>query len=412
MATTSSNLSILETAWLLASDVTTETVSGDCYHGDQDSSLPCDETSFLELSSVVSDCTYDFVDDILGSISNHSNNESASVTSSPDPEIDLSLLCQSPQPTETGYSYSDTSLNLSPPITGRPATETPCGDYLSSPGHDEGYSSLSECSASISDIIDPADFSTLLQTLTSSLPDDLTTFSVVTDGACYNLFQYAATSITESPNSPTLHSAPATTNNSTPATTVTSGGDLVKPDMPYIELIGQALLDAPDCSLVLGDIYQWIMDRHDYYKYTNNSWRSSIRHNLSVNECFVKGKRTKSGRGVCWSIHPSCINSFQNGDFDRRKARRQVQHCNRAFDSALSELKQLQKDQAQLRATTTTSSVPVMTGQYSSGPADHWTGSVGYVPQSSTPVRSHPYAVNYVQPSHHGYQDCYGYHGY
>ena len=180
-------------------------------------------------------------------------------------------------------------------------------------------------------------------------------------------------------------------------------------------MIAYALLDSCDNSLLLGGIYQYIMDKYPYYKHTTHSWRTSIRHNLSVNECFVKGKRSKNGRGYFWSIHSSCLDSFKNGDFDRRKARRQVQHCNRAFSSAFSELGKLisctPRTQSHVSITThphtMTSQLYPMAGhsQYQ----QHNVGGTGYMaPVSSTPVRNAPYPQHYAY--YHGYNQ--GYYGY
>ncbi|CAH1781837.1 unnamed protein product, partial [Owenia fusiformis] len=52
------------------------------------------------------------------------------------------------------------------------------------------------------------------------------------------------------------------------------------------------------------------------------AWRNSIRHNLSLNECFIKAGRADSGKGNYWSIHPACIEDFSKGDYRKRNARR------------------------------------------------------------------------------------------
>ncbi|KAK4808056.1 hypothetical protein QYF61_017076 [Mycteria americana] len=54
------------------------------------------------------------------------------------------------------------------------------------------------------------------------------------------------------------------------------------------------------------------------------SWRNSVRHNLSLNECFVKAGRSDNGKGHFWAIHPANLEDFAKGDYHRRRARRRV----------------------------------------------------------------------------------------
>jgi len=59
-----------------------------------------------------------------------------------------------------------------------------------------------------------------------------------------------------------------------------------------------AILASAEKRLVLGDIYKilthWLPDR---YNTRTTAWRNSIRHNLSLNECFVKAGRAANGKG-------------------------------------------------------------------------------------------------------------------
>jgi len=73
----------------------------------------------------------------------------------------------------------------------------------------------------------------------------------------------------------------------------------------YIALISMAILSSAERRLVLADIYKmltcWLPQR---YNTSSSAWRNSIRHNLSLNECFVKAGRAANGKGIgSQSIH-------------------------------------------------------------------------------------------------------------
>nr|XP_056699970.1 hepatocyte nuclear factor 3-gamma-like [Euleptes europaea] len=99
---------------------------------------------------------------------------------------------------------------------------------------------------------------------------------------------------------------------------------LDKPNLSYIALISTAILSSPEKKLLLCDIYQWIMDKYPYFKNKEKSWRNSVRHNLSLNECFVKAGRSDNGKGHFWAVHPANLEDFSKGDYHRRRARRRI----------------------------------------------------------------------------------------
>jgi len=111
------------------------------------------------------------------------------------------------------------------------------------------------------------------------------------------------------------------------ATAPASHHDEPKPSQSYIGLIAMAILSSKERKLVLSDIYQWILDHYAYFRYRGPGWRNSIRHNLSLNDCFVKAGRSANGKGHYWAIHPANIEDFERGDFRRRRAQRKVRRA-------------------------------------------------------------------------------------
>lgn len=102
-----------------------------------------------------------------------------------------------------------------------------------------------------------------------------------------------------------------------------------KPDLSYVELVGRAILSASEDTVLLADIYEWILSNYPYFRTAKASWKSSVRHHLSVSECFSKGTRARNGRGFNWTIHPAFLEDFRMGDFTRRNGRRHALQVNR-----------------------------------------------------------------------------------
>ncbi|CAG2198057.1 unnamed protein product [Mytilus edulis] len=94
-----------------------------------------------------------------------------------------------------------------------------------------------------------------------------------------------------------------------------------KPRYSFITMISKAILSKKNRKMVLQDIYQYIMNTFPFYNNKEKAWRNSVRHNLSINECFIKMGRSGNGKGNFWSIHPAYIDDFIKGDFRLRQAR-------------------------------------------------------------------------------------------
>jgi len=75
---------------------------------------------------------------------------------------------------------------------------------------------------------------------------------------------------------------------------------LQKPRHTYRELITKALMDRQ--FLNLGGIYKWICTNFPFFSASDDRWKNSIRHNLSLYPEFVKGVKTQENTGHLWHL--------------------------------------------------------------------------------------------------------------
>ena len=65
---------------------------------------------------------------------------------------------------------------------------------------------------------------------------------------------------------------------------------------PYAKLIYRALMNTPDKTMSLQDLYQWFRDNTIRGKASSKGWQNSVRHNLSMNKVNYLAKARYAGK--------------------------------------------------------------------------------------------------------------------
>ncbi|XP_034027530.1 forkhead box protein E1-like [Thalassophryne amazonica] len=104
------------------------------------------------------------------------------------------------------------------------------------------------------------------------------------------------------------------------------GAQPPKPPYSYVALIAMAIKSSCNNRETLSGIYDYITANFPYYLDNQKGWKNSIRHNLSLNECFVKVPREAGGdrKGSYWMLDPAFEDMFEKGNYRRRKRVRRL----------------------------------------------------------------------------------------
>jgi Forkhead domain len=97
-----------------------------------------------------------------------------------------------------------------------------------------------------------------------------------------------------------------------------------KPPFSYIALIAMAIQDSQSQRLTLAEINDYLMKKFPFFRGDYTGWRNSVRHNLSLNECFQKVLRDPNrpwGKDNYWMLNESSDYTFADGVFRRRRKR-------------------------------------------------------------------------------------------
>jgi len=133
----------------------------------------------------------------------------------------------------------------------------------------------------------------------------------------------SSTDIEKKPSTDSHSGQSANSTNGGQQQTGNSGGPARKHEKPpysYIALIVMAIQASPVKRCTLSDIYQFLQQKFPFFRGSYHGWKNSVRHNLSLNECFIKLPKGlgRPGKGHYWTIDPSAEFMFEEGSFRRR----------------------------------------------------------------------------------------------
>lgn len=110
-----------------------------------------------------------------------------------------------------------------------------------------------------------------------------------------------------------------------------------KPKISYVCIIWKAINSSPNRRLRLCEIYDFMRQQWpEFFNGEYDGWKNSIRHNLSLNSCFVRlpkseidlsdGSKKSSKKGSYWTALEYCDNMFESQKgYDKRRPRNFIQ---------------------------------------------------------------------------------------
>ncbi|CAD7082898.1 unnamed protein product [Hermetia illucens] len=239
--------------------------------------------------------------------------------------IQMPPITAIPQPAATSHiikttlsSYHPKQSNIPQEITGN---QTSTIKYCPSAHIDSVHSMETEssaCSSSNNNNMSPTSTENTVSTITR-IPVESSTNN---NGRITEIVPYPSSS------SPSRSSKSQTEQQTTPPDTTKKSSGTRRPEKPamsYINMIAMAIRESPQKKLTLSEIYNCLKNRFDFFRGNYVGWKNSVRHNLSLNECFVKIPKTmglsKPSKGHYWTIDQKSEYMFEDESSLRRRPR-------------------------------------------------------------------------------------------